>query len=162
MKETARISKLFVDLYNGSPWLDVNIVTSLGKITSQQAANKIAPNCNSIWEILNHIIGWRKEILKLVQDVKTIPPKNNFFEPVSVMTDEAWIETLMQLSQSQALWIDFLQKLRGKDLNLNFERNNFTYYEHIHGILQHDAYHLGQIVLLAKLSEKEKVIGDKE
>jgi uncharacterized damage-inducible protein DinB len=26
-----------------------------------------------------------------------------------------------------------------------------TYYEHIQGIIQHDAYHLGQIVLLSKL-----------
>ncbi len=25
-----------------------------------------------------------------------------------------------------------------------------TYYEHIHGNIQHDAYHLGQIVMLAK------------
>ena len=154
MKETTRISKLFIDLYNGSPWLDVNIVTSLGKITSKQAAHKIAPNVNSIWEILNHIIGWRNEVLKRVQSINTIAPKNNFFEPVVIITEEAWIETLMQLSKSQALWIDFLHELKVKDLNLHFERNSFTYYEHIHGILQHDAYHLGQIVLLTKIGNK--------
>jgi hypothetical protein len=28
--------------------------------------------------------------------------------------------------------------------------NQMTWYEHIQGMLQHDAYHLGQIVLLAK------------
>ena len=31
-----------------------------------------------------------------------------------------------------------------------YPNNGMSYYEHIQGIIQHDAYHLGQIVLLAK------------
>jgi hypothetical protein len=31
-----------------------------------------------------------------------------------------------------------------------YKSNGMTYYEYIHGVIQHDAYHLGQIVLLAK------------
>ena len=59
MKETQRIIKLFKDLYEGNPWIDVNITGTLGKITAQQAAKKIVLRHNSIWEIVNHLISWR-------------------------------------------------------------------------------------------------------
>ena len=55
MKEAERIIKLFEDLYNGSPWIDVNIVDTLKNITTNQAANKIIAERNSIWEIVNHV-----------------------------------------------------------------------------------------------------------
>ena len=37
------------------------------------------------------------------------------------------------------------------DLAKIYVNNGHTYYEHIHGIIQHDVYHLGQIVILKKL-----------
>ena len=37
------------------------------------------------------------------------------------------------------------------DFDKIYPSNKMSYYEHIHGIIQHDAYHLGQIVLLTKL-----------
>jgi hypothetical protein len=43
-----------------------------------------------------------------------------------------------------------LKKFKRKDLEKNYSSNGMSYYEHIQGIVQHDAYHLGQIVLLAK------------
>jgi len=34
MKETKRIAKLFEDLYNGSPWIDVTIMDTLKNISA--------------------------------------------------------------------------------------------------------------------------------
>lgn len=150
MKETQRIIKLFEDGYNGSPWIDVNLVGTLSTISAEQAAKRILVNRNSIWEIVNHIINWRINVLHRVKGKIIVTPDSNYFTKVIDTSLSAWKNTLKQLEESQKKWIDFLKDFKEKDFTKVYPNNKLTYYEHIQGILQHDAYHLGQIVLLAK------------
>ena len=105
---------------------------TLKDITAEQAYRKINPNLNTIWEIVNHLIQWRKNILRRVQGETIITPDHNYFVPVIDPSEVAWAQSLQTLAKSHP-------------------NNNHTYYEHIHGIIQHDVYHLGQIVILKKL-----------
>ena len=150
MKETRRIAKLLEDIYQGSPWIDVCLMSTVKNISAGQAAAKVSPNWNSIWEILNHLISWRLTVLQRVQDTVIPSPANNYFAPVNDTSDEAWQLTLQKLEDSQQQWMLLLKKFKKKDLEKTYPGNDMTYYEHIQGIIQHDAYHLGQIVLLAK------------
>ena len=150
MKETARIKKMFEDLYAGQPWIDVTILDTLKNLDAQKAAKKIASDWNSIWEILNHVIDWRVTVLQRVQG-RTVPsPENNFFKPVEDVSEEAWQTTLRKLEDSQHQWTAYLDEFNEDEFEQVYAANNLSSYEHIHGILQHDAYHLGQIVMLAK------------
>jgi uncharacterized damage-inducible protein DinB len=150
MKELKRISKLLDDIYEGSPWIDVNLMDTLKNLTAAQAAKKVNPQWNTIWEIVNHLINWRLNVLQRIQ-AKTIPsPANNYFAPLPEVSEEAWLNTLDRLEDSQAQWRQVLKKFKKKDLEKNYPTNGMSYYDHIQGIIQHDAYHLGQIVLLAK------------
>jgi len=150
MKETDRSIKLFEDLYNGNSWIDVNIVSVLTQINAIQASKKILPHCNSIWEITNHLISWRINVLQRVQGEITNSPENNYFSPIEDTSENAWSDTLDKLQKTQQQWIDFLKAFKEEFFDEVYPANNMTYYEHIHGLIQHDAYHLGQIVLLAK------------
>ena len=150
MRETKRITKLLVDIYNGSPWIDVNLSGTLKHITAGVAARKISPQWNSIWEIVNHLISWRLNVLQRVQDNVIATPANNYFSPIEDVSEAAWQETMKKLGDSQQQWMQLLKKFKKKDLEKNYPANGMSYYEHIQGIVQHDAYHLGQIVLLAK------------
>lgn len=150
MKETARITKLFDDLYNGEPWIDVNLFGTIKKLSAKQAAKKVSPKYNSIWEIVNHIIKWKVHILKRIQGVQLYVTGNNYFEKVTDKSEAGWKDTLKRLEVSQEEWVSFLKKFNEKDLYKVNPNNGMTHYEHIHGIIQHDAYHLGQIVMLAK------------
>jgi hypothetical protein len=47
MKETDRIIKLFDDLYQGTPWLDVTFMDTLKNMPPERAARKIKPDWNS-------------------------------------------------------------------------------------------------------------------
>ena len=58
-----RITKLLDDIYDGSPWIDVNLTATLKKLSAVQAAKKVAPQWNTIWEIVNHLINWRLNVL---------------------------------------------------------------------------------------------------
>lgn len=151
MKETQQITKLFEDLYDGDPWIDVTILGVLKNVSPQQAAKKIAPGRNSIWQIVNHIVSWRENVLLRVQGNVINTPNNNYFIEIADISETAWQQSLERLQNSQQQWITFLKHFDESDFDKIYPVNKMSYYEHIHGIIQHDAYHLGQIVLLTKL-----------
>ncbi|MCU0448528.1 MAG: DinB family protein [Bernardetiaceae bacterium] len=151
MEEKARLISLFEKLYHGHPWLDVNLADTLAKLTPAQAATKVG-RANSIWEILIHLIEWRKNVLRRVNGEVVPSPDNNYFAPVKDQSANNWQATLAQLAETQRQWLVFLQQFDLPELNRLYPGNGMTYYEHIHGILQHDCYHLGQIALLARLA----------
>ena len=150
MKETARISKLFTDLYNGEPWLDVTITATLQKISPEQAANKVSSNWNSIWQIVNHVIAWRENVLRRLHGEVIASPPSNYIDDIADVSEAAWQSTLQRLQESQQKWIAFLNEFDEADFEKIYPANGHSYYKHINGIIQHDAYHLGQVVLLAK------------
>ncbi len=150
MKELQRIRQLIEDHYNGNPWLDVTITHTLSRISAGQAAAKTGDH-NSIWQIVNHMIAWRLANLERMQGKKSPAPENNFIEPVSDTSAKAWQQTLQKFETSQKQLLQFLDSADGDWFDNIYIPNGHSYYEHLQGILQHDAYHLGQIVLLAKL-----------
>lgn len=151
MNEAQRIQTLFTDLYHGHPWLDVTLQDTLSQITPEQAAQRPIKNGNTIWEIVNHIISWRENVLKRVQGEVIQTPSNNYIVKIEDDSDEAWRQTLDALETTQKEWLYFLSTFNEADFINEYPVNKLTYYQHIHGIIQHDAYHLGQIVLLAKM-----------
>lgn len=151
MTTRARLISLFDKLYQGSPWIDVNIKETLKDITAVQASKRVLKDCNTIWEITNHLLQWRLNVLQRVQGKIMTTPAHNYIQRITENSDEAWAATLDQFSDTQEEWNRFLLALKEEDLEKVYPVNEMTYYEHIQGIIQHDAYHLGQIVLLKKL-----------
>lgn len=151
MSESKRISNLYQSIYNGNPWLEVNLTNTLQNVTAAQAYKKINPNLNTIWEIVNHLIQWRRNILERMQGEVIKTPDHNYFVPVLDPSEAAWEQSLQNLAKSQELWNAFFVDFDDADLEKIYVNNGHTYYEHIHGIIQHDVYHLGQIVILKKM-----------
>lgn len=151
MKETKRIVSLFEKLYEGSPWIDVNVKDTLLQLSFKQAAKKIKPNINSIWEIVNHLIAWRRNVLQRVNGKVITTPAHNYFQPVTDISEANWQNTVDSFEQTQEEWLKFLKSFKASGFEKIYPNNNMNYYEHIHGIIQHDAYHLGQVRLLMNL-----------
>lgn len=152
MKETVRISDLFKQLYNGEPWIDITLAGILNGLSADEAARKVYPDSNTIWEITNHIIKWRFNVLERIYGTENYPAghETNYFAPVEDPSEKAWKDTLKMLEQSQTNWMEALKDLDEKRLEEINPRNKMSLYSYIHGIIQHDAYHLGQIVILMK------------
>lgn len=148
--ETIRISHLFKNIYDGNPWAASTIFPLLNTINAKQAATKVLPNCNTIWEIVNHITRWRENVLLRIQGKIRPAPAHNYFTAVKDTSEAAWHKTLTKLHNSQENWITVLKGFNNSYLETLYAADDFNYYEHIHGILHHDAYHLGQIVMLLK------------
>ena len=150
MNDVERFQKLFKDHYDGDPWIEINLRGTLEGITATMAAQKVG-SLNTIWQIVNHVISWRETLLKRVQNENIPSPENNFIETITDVSAKAWEETMNRLQASQDKLLSYLSERKDTDLDENPLRGQYSRYELIEGILQHDVYHLGQVVLIKKL-----------
>ncbi|MEO5673784.1 MAG: DinB family protein, partial [Chitinophagales bacterium] len=102
-------------------------------------------------EIVNHMIRWRETVLERIQGTDIPSPGDNYFSFIRDRSEGEWLKTLKRFQETQALWLDAIIKMKRKDFNTQHKFSSYSNYECVHGILQHDAYHLGQIRLLKKM-----------
>ena len=152
MTDVERLQKLFKDHYDGDPWIEINFMNTLKGITATMAAQKVG-SLNTIWQIVNHVISWRETLLKRIQNENIPSPENNFIETISDVSAEAWKDTMNRLQASQDKLLSYLSEKKEIDLDENPSHGQYSRYELIEGILQHDVYHLGQVVLIKKMIE---------
>lgn len=153
MESIKYLTKLFKDHYSGEPWIDTTIMGTLKPLTAKQAAMKVGKN-NSIWQIVNHMIAWRRALIQRVKGSPVKVPGNNFISPVKDTSTRAWKDTLKKFERSQKEIIAFLKRADESVLEIISPTSVYSYYELVISILLHDTYHIGQIVLLKKELEK--------
>ncbi len=151
MTELKRLYHSFASLYKGDSWLGITIASVLAGIDARQAAQRIIPRSNTIWEITEHMISWRENVMQRLNGRIMTTPEHNYFTPIADSSASAWQDTINRFEQTQEAWLHFLDRFPASSLETIYPPNQLTYYEHIQGVLQHDAYHLGQIVMLTRL-----------
>lgn len=152
MNEKARLKKLLTDHYDGLPWIDISILGTLKKIPAARAAQQVGSS-NSVWQIVLHMIAWREQLVHKLKGEPMTVSDSNFIETISDTSRKAWVMTLDRLAASQEL---VLKTLASVDISKKKKGNMYSNYEYVQAVLQHDAYHLGQIVLLDKLIRDAK------
>ncbi|MBC7935002.1 MAG: DinB family protein [Rhizobacter sp.] len=149
MKENQRLKKLLDDHFSGDPWIDVPLLKSLDGITAKDAARSIH-GLNSIWQIVHHMTCWRETILERVKGKKIPSPADNYFALIEDLSSKAWVNAIKRLKESQKDLQHYLS-VEFTDPDVSPEGSSYTRYELLQGILQHDAYHLGQVILIRKM-----------
>lgn len=148
--EVERISHLIKNAYNGSAWHGSSVITLLDGISATQAANHPLEKCHSIWEIIRHMIVWRQFAWNKLVGEKTFDVINSQqdWPYIESFANTAWQETLTDLEDSQQSLLQALNQIDDSLLEQRVPGRNYSYYILLHGIIQHDLYHLGQIALL--------------
>ncbi len=150
MTEAKQLAAQIEMLFTGPVWIDVTIMDTLKNISAAQAAAKPFNNANSIWQIVNHCIDWRFNLCERIQGKSPMAGEANYFIPVKNTTEKAWKTTLKEFEKSQNELVKLVKAMSDKKLNTEQGKYKVTFRNFIHGIIQHDAYHLGQIVILKK------------
>lgn len=153
--ELIRIIDLLNTTYEGEEaWHGPSVVDVLRGVTPDMAGRRIAPNTHSIAELVFHMTSWRIFCVKKMQgdekfDITT--PDKNFGALPEKIDDFEWEALEMELSLSQEELVNELDK-RDDDEFLEdiVPGRDYTYYDMLHGIINHDMYHTGQIMILRK------------
>lgn len=153
--ETIRIAEIYQNVYNGEPWSGSSLTEILKGVTPEQAYSRKAPGCHTIWEIVLHIIAWRKFTLKKLQNDSTFDiPLNSDSDwpPVKGSYESSWINTLNELELIQYQLVALIEIMDEYKLDELVPGKKYTFYHLLHGLIQHDLYHVAQISLLKKIN----------
>jgi uncharacterized damage-inducible protein DinB len=150
MSELRRFEKLIKDHFDGHPWIDVSLMDTLSDISAEEASTKVG-NLNTIWQIVLHITEWKRSIIARLSGILSPAPAHNHIYAVEFCSDEAWDEAIEDLSDAHHELLKMLTIFDVEKFDHIYAPNGLSYYEHLNGALQHDVYHLGQIVILKRM-----------
>ncbi len=159
MDEIIRVVDQLEREHAGDPWHGSPLSSILDGVGHTQAAAKPIKAAHSIWELVLHIAVWKNEVRRRLSGAVASEPQEGDWPAVGETSEAAWREARKHLELSHRLLVSAVRDLPETKL---FEPTNddrdralgtgATYYELLHGIVQHDVYHAGQIAILKKSS----------
>ncbi len=144
--------------HSSDPWHGPATVDLLADVPFAAAATHPVSGAHSIWEIVLHMTSWQREVSRRIDGAEPREPENGDWPAVPPAPDqEGWDRARMDLGSSleelaaavSAMSDEDLRELVGtaRDRALG---SGLTRAEVVAGVLQHNAYHSGQIALLRK------------
>lgn len=151
MTETHRINSQLKRANQGPAWHGPSLRELLDGVTAEQAAARPIAGAHSIWELVNHIIAWEQISKRRLEGdpVNDVPDEINF-PPVADVSELAWQKTLESLAASNQSLRDSIKQIDDGKLEEMAAGQSYSNYAMLHGVIQHDLYHAGQIALLKK------------
>jgi uncharacterized damage-inducible protein DinB len=141
----------------GSPWHGPGLLDNLAAVTAQQAAARPFATTHSIWELVLHLTGWAREVARRLDGAPKGAPPEGDWPAVTEISQPAWEKACEALRHAhrelaekvrrfpEARWTDSVAQPAAAA-----GEGDASFAETIAGLLQHDAYHSGQIGLLRK------------
>lgn len=153
MTETDRIADQLERGFSGDAWHGDPLLKILEGVTAKQAAATPIPNAHSIWEIVNHIRAWRPTIeARLNGQVRELAGPADW-PPVSDTSETAWRDCVRDLIHRHQSFLAAVRAFPESKLNDLAPNRDHSYYVMLHGVVQHDLYHAGQIAILKKAAK---------
>jgi uncharacterized damage-inducible protein DinB len=153
MSEATRIADQLHRAFNGDAWHGDSFLEILNGVTAAQAAARPIPHAHTIWELVLHIAAWDGAVLRRLGGVALELSDAENFPSVPDLSDPGWRKALRELKQVHQELVDAVANLpdaRLSELVPGKEGAHYTFYYMLHGVVQHELYHAGQIALLKK------------
>jgi uncharacterized damage-inducible protein DinB len=157
MNEISRIIDELSREHDGDPWHGSPLLHILAGITPAQAVDHPLPAAHSIWELVLHMTAWKNEVRRRLSGAPAALPEEGDWPEVGEPSDERWREARAGLQRAHT---DLIAAVREFPEDRLYEPTNdprdrttgtgVPYYVLLHGIVQHDVYHAGQIAILKK------------
>jgi uncharacterized damage-inducible protein DinB len=147
--ELGRIAQLLRHAYDGSPWYGTALHKLLTGVSAETASTHPIAGAHTIYQEVLHIIAWRKFATRLLRGESVTRLSDDENWPKSGACDVAsWQQTLEDLAQTQDALESAIAGLTDDRLSEKALGETFSLYVLLHGVIQHDAYHAGQIAML--------------
>jgi uncharacterized damage-inducible protein DinB len=143
--------------HSGDPWHGSPMTAILDGVDARRAARTPLAGGHSIWELVLHVTGWKREVARRVGGAPAGDPAAGDWPAVGDATEARWRAAVDDLGAAHRELIAAVQALPESRLfePTNDPRNRplgtgVSYYVLLHGAVQHDVYHAGQIAQLKK------------
>ena len=153
MTEAQRIADQHRRAHEGEAWHGPPIQDLLAVVDAPGAAVRSIPDAHTIWEIVLHITAWNDAARRRVEgDPAELTDKEDWPD-VGDTRGAAWDDAVATLRTTGQALRDAIGELADGELQATVVGADYSLYALLHGVVQHDLYHAGQIAFLRKLSD---------
>ena len=150
ISESALIADQLRRAFNGDAWHGPALLELLQDMDAATAAAKPLPNVHSIWELVMHIAAWDEAATRRLAGEKTQPTGVANFPIVPKPTEAAWRKAVAHLNRTHDVLVRKVAALSDSRLGERVPGKKYNFYFMLHGVVQHELYHAGQIAILKK------------
>jgi hypothetical protein len=151
MKLTDQIAKQFREVYFGGNWTASNLQDKLADVTWQQATTQVDA-MHDIATLVYHMNYYVSAVLKVLRGGQLDAKDEYSFDHPPILSQQDW-ERLLDKTWADAIDLASLveQFPENKLWEIMEDKKHGNYYRNIHGIIEHNHYHLGQIALIKNI-----------
>jgi uncharacterized damage-inducible protein DinB len=124
----------------------------LNGITAAQAHARPLANAHSIYELVMHIAVWedvgRRRLAGDPANVALSSPED--WPPPDDTNESAWEQAKAALDRGHQTLVEAIKRVPDSRLDEPILEGKSSIYVTLHGVIQHDLYHAGQIAMLKK------------
>ena len=146
--EIQRLIDILEHTFEKNAWHGPAMMEVLTEI-DERIVNKKLNDTHSILELVAHMTAWRNFVTERLLGNTSFEVSEEMNFPAS----SSWSQAVDSLRQSQSRLIDSLEKFPVERLNELVANRPYKFSTMAHGIIHHDLYHLGQIVLIKKIHQ---------
>ncbi len=148
--ELRRVVDLLERAGAGDAWHGPSIEATLNGIGALQAASRPLPHAHTIWELVLHIAVWERIVARRLAGEEIEPTPAEDWPLMPETTDRTWGAAVADLRRARAELAAAMLAFDGTRLGDVVQGKHYSFYVMIHGVVQHDLYHAGQIAILKK------------
>ena len=160
MSEISRIAHLLEQTFEGEPYYGPSVLGALENVTADVAAQRPCWSVHGIWDLVVHLTAELNYARAVIEGTAGPWIEGETTWPAVTDTSEAvWQETIKGLKTANRAFVRAVKQLDDAILDKKPVRVRGPFYLMLHGTMQHNIYHAGQISLLTGqtiLTEAEK------
>jgi uncharacterized damage-inducible protein DinB len=157
MTETQRIAEQLRRMYSGDAWHGPSVRAALDGVNVEMARARPVVGAHSICELVLHLTAWTREVRRRLRIGVAQDPEEGDWPPALASTAAEWSGIVAALDAANDDLAKAIEALSDAELDERIgdtrDRalgSGVSRYVTLHGLVQHHAYHAGQISLLKK------------
>ena len=151
MTEIERILDLFKRAYEGDAWHGPSVREAIAGVDAGLANHRPLEGAHNIWEVVNHIAVWENVCLRRLQGERAeieISSSKDWPWVTGSPREERWDQSKTALDRGHNALVKAIARVPESRLDQPILEGMSTVYVTLHGVIQHDLYHAGQISML--------------
>lgn len=148
MEEIQRIDEQLRRAFEGPAWHGPSLHELLADVTAEHAAAKPLTSAHSIWELVLHVAATKNLVRRRLAGERAELSPEDDWPAVRGTSEAAWQESLASLKRAQTELRQTMAHVVDSGLEGMVPGKDHPVYVMLHGLIQHDLYHAGQIALL--------------
>lgn len=152
MGELTRIVDQLSRAYQGDAWHGPSLTRILSDVDPAAAAARSIAGAHTIAELVLHIAAWEEIVRRRLEGeaIGSVPDQVDWPTAPEPLGAPAWEAARRRLDDGHRRLLAAVARIDDSRLGDPVAEKDYTVYIMLHGIVQHDLYHAGQIALLKK------------